>query len=95
MGFFFKIRRIMKIIDTVKVRTTPVSELLALECVDRVELWHDGTTMVYLNAEYTEGRLTASDVDSLCKFENGKWQCFGPIAMDRTMANPRKEASEK
>lgn len=85
----------MKIIDTVKVRATPVSELLALECVDRVEIGHDGTTMVYLDAEYTEGRLTASGGDSLCKFENGKWQRFGSLAMDRTMTNPRKEDGKK
>lgn len=85
----------MKIINEIKIEESAISRIARLECVERVELWHDGTIMVFLDSKYNNGRQTASNGEYLCQFENGQWQRFGAEALNRTFKNPSREGGRQ
>lgn len=69
----------MKVKKTIKIDKSNIEEISSLECVERYEQWQDGTLMVYLKPECT----------------NGMWQRFGVEALNRTFMNPAKEAGSQ
>lgn len=81
----------MKIKKTIKIDKSNIEEISSLECVEKFESWHDGTIVVRLKPESTEGRQTLTNGDYLCQLANGKWQRFGAEAFGRTFIDPRKE----
>lgn len=81
----------MKVKKTIKIDKSNIEELSSLECVEMYEQWQDGTLMVYLKPESTNGRRTLTTGDYLCQFGNGMWQRFGVDALNRTFMNPSKE----
>lgn len=82
----------MKIIKQIKVTSDKYNELRKLDCVERIEWWHDGTFIVFLKPEYTNGKREVIANEYLCQFENGLWQRFGGEAINRAFRNPGKEA---
>lgn len=85
----------MKVKKTIKIDKSNIEEISSLECVERYEQWQDGTLMVYLKPESTNGRRTLTTGDYLCQFGNGMWQRFGVEALNRTFMNPAKEAGSR
>lgn len=85
----------MRIIKTIKIEKGAIAELRKLECVKNVDLSCDGTVIVYLDKEFTNGNQTAMGGDFLCQFANKKWQRFGAEALNRTFKNPGKEAGRQ
>lgn len=79
----------MKVKKTIKIDKSNIEE------ISWYEQWQDGTLMVYLKPESTNGRRTLATGDYLCQFGNGMWQRFGVEALNRTFMNPAKEAGSQ
>lgn len=82
----------MKVKKTIRVRKETVNELLKQECVERVELWHNGNIVVKLLPGYTDGKTELYKGEYLVQFNSGKWQRFGSEAFQKLLKNPGKEA---
>lgn len=82
----------MKVKKTIRVRKETVNELFKQECVDKIELWHDGNIVVKLLPGYTDGKPELCKGEYLVQFNSGKWQRFGAEAFQKLLKNPGKEA---
>ncbi len=78
----------MKVIRHIKIKRETVGELLKLDAVERVELWHDGNIVVFLKSELTEGKREAMKDEYLVQYKNGKWQRYGSEAYQKLFHNP-------
>jgi len=85
----------MKVINHIRIKKETVNEILKLDAVERVELWHNGNIVVFLNADSTEGKREAFKDEYLVRWENGNWQRFGEAAYQLLLKNPGKEAGRQ
>ncbi len=77
----------MKIVKHIKIRKETVNEILKLDAVEKVEMWHDGRIVVRLLPKYTDGKCEAMKDEHLVQFKNGKWQRYGNEAFLRLANN--------
>lgn len=82
----------MKVKKTIRVRKETVNELLKQECVDKIELWHDGNIVVKLLPGYTDGKPELCKGEYIVQFNSGKLQRFVAEALQKLLKNPGKEA---
>lgn len=73
----------MRAIKHIRIRKETVGEILKLEAVEKVEMWHDGRIIVRLRPECTDGKCEAMLDEYLVQFKNGKWQRYGSEAFQR------------
>ena len=78
----------MKVTRHIKIKRETVNEILELDAVERVELWHNGNIIVFLNSAYTNGKREAVKDEYLVQWENGKWQRYGNEAFQNLYHNP-------
>lgn len=80
----------MKVTRHIKIKRETVNEILELDAVERVELWHNGNIIVFLNSAYTNGKREAVKDEYLVQWENGKWQRYGNEAFQNLCHNPNE-----
>lgn len=85
----------MKVINHIRIKKETVNEILRLDAVERVELWHNGHIVVFLKPEHTDGKREAVKDEYLVQWESGKWQRFGEAAFQVLLKNPGKEAGKQ
>ncbi len=80
----------MRVIRYIRIKREKVKELLKLDAVERVELWHNGNIVVFLNSEHTEGKKEVMNDEYIVQWENGKWQRYGSEAFQHLCHNPNE-----
>lgn len=76
----------MKVVKHIKIRKETVGEILKLDAVETVEMWHDGRIVVRLLPECTDGKCEAMKDEYIVQFKTGKWQRYGNEAFLRLVS---------
>lgn len=84
----------MNVINHIRIKKETVGTIRKLEAVERVDMKPDGSIVVHLRPEFTEGKEQAVKNEYLVQWSNGKWQRFGTEAFQRLFFAPNDTARQ-